>query len=344
MSGCHVAVLAMRAQGTAVQTSALGPLAADGRVFRMAGAPWRWKGVSAFGLLNRFAKGDALSGYFAYWRTLGLNVLRVWPYVTWPGRGWDSPDPPTVLAFLERCAAAGFCVELTLLTDDDVARIGPAVALVSALAAARPTNVVLEIGNEPKTHKNIQTQALRGACEASGLLFASGDNETSEGRFGTYLTAHTPRDSEWPRKAHDLKEYFEGGGPRAATDPAHHMPCVADEPIRPDEAGYWAPDFYAYALVCSLLGAGATFHYERGKDGQLPNELEAGCAEAFARGLSALPADAPLGIYRRLDEHGASLRTYVVGPYMVRVRPVARDAPETGWISRDDAGVLWTLA
>jgi hypothetical protein len=58
----------------------LSPLSPDGRIFRTAdGQPWRWKGISAFALLNRFARGEDISDTLAAYQ--GFNLLRVWPYV-----------------------------------------------------------------------------------------------------------------------------------------------------------------------------------------------------------------------------------------------------------------------
>lgn len=315
------------------------PLGTDRRIFLAGGQPWRWKGVSAFPLCDRFARGDNLAPFLRAFQ--GFNLLRVWDYVPWPGTGWESQPPHVWLAFLDYVGARGFHVELTLLTDDNPARIAPAKALVNELAKHKPTNLVIEIGNEPRTHKHIDVEALWETCAASGFLFASGNNESDEVWFGKFLTAHTPRDGEWPRKAHDLKEYYDGGGPSAPTDPAHPVPCVGDEPIRPDEAGYIATDYRAYFGVCAILGAGATFHFQGGKFGQLPTAQEAACAAAALEGLNAFPAGEPNQPYRRIDEHGQSLRTYVVGQSMVRVRPLTATAPEPGWVALDAAGILW---
>lgn len=297
------------------------PLTTDGRIFRRNGQPWRWKGVSAFKLLDRYAHGEDIRPFLEAFR--GFNLLRVWEYVTWPGAGWEPCQEATLLEFLDVCARAGFYVELTLLTDDDERRIDPARRRVAYLTAARPPNLLLEIGNEPTTHKQIDTQALRLVCEASGLLFSSGDYEDSARFFGSFLTAHTPRDGEWPRKAHDLLEYYGGGGPSAPSDPAHKVPVVADEPIRPDQAqGDRDGDFLAYFAVCSLLGAGATYHFEGGKLAREPTADELHFAGVALAGLNAFPADAPNAPYERIDEQGGSLRTYKLGSNRVRVRPL----------------------
>ena len=316
-------------------------LTTRGPIFLAGGQPWRWKGVSAFPLLDRFSNGDSIDPFLQAFA--GFNLLRVWNYVTWADTGWESRNSSEVYDFVRYCGRAGFYVELTLLTDDDPDRLERAAALVQKLAAHRADlpNLLLEIGNEPTTHKTINTAALKSACLSSGFLFSSGDYEDSARFFGTYLVAHTPRDAEWMRKAHDLLEYFHGGGPSAPSDPAHKVPCVADEPMRPDQAGFNERDYRAYFGTCALLGAGATFHYEGGKFGRVPTADEARCAAAALAGLNAFPPDAPINPYRRIDEHEGSLRTYVVGNSLVRVRPTTLTAPEPGWTALDPDGILW---
>jgi hypothetical protein len=315
------------------------PLRADGRIFRTAdGAPWRWKGVSAFRLLDRFARGEDIAPFLEAYR--GYNLLRVWPYVPvadWGAAAWDAPAPAVAVAFLDRVARDGFYVELTLLLDDDPARLEPARQLVAVLSAVRPQNLVIEIANEPAAHKNTDTRKLKAALDVTGFLYASGDSSAT--LFGDFATVHTGRDSEWVRRAHDLMEYWNGGGPDAPTDPAHKIPAVADEPIRPDQAGYVAGDFRAYFAACALMGAGATFHSETGKHARLPTTDEARMAAVALEALNTFPADAPLSAYRRPVEN--TLRTYVIGSYMVRIRPTTKDAPEPGWTALDSEGILW---
>lgn len=328
---------------------------ADGKIFRTeTGTAWRWRGVSAFKLLDKFARGEDIDPFLDAYK--GYNVLRVWPYVEGPGwKGRDWPTPPSaevIRKFLAHVAARGWYVELTLLTDDKPHRIAWARTLLAQLAAEpRPTNLFIEIGNEPLTHKNIPTASFRTAAEASRYVYASGDYEKSARAFGDYLVHHSPRDSEWPRKAHDCLEFYRGGGPHAPTDPAHPVPCVLDEPGKPEDAkGHAgktdeerartkADDFRAYFGTAALLAAGATFHCETCKYAELPTSAERQLAEAALEGLTAFPASAPLGPYRRPQD--ASLRTYMVGPYMVRVRPTKPTPPEAGWERTGDSLILW---
>jgi hypothetical protein len=337
----------------------LTPLGRDRRVFTRAGAPWTWKGLSAFPWCDRFARGDDLGPLLDPFQALGYNLLRVWDYVTWEGTGWESQPPEVWLAFLQAMEGRGFYVELTLMTDDLPHRYAVAEQLVEALAAAQPANLVVEIGNEPNIHKHIEVERLRAVCEASGFLFASGLNDVpAEEWFGLYLTAHTPRDYEWPRKCHDLLEYYNGGGPGAPTDPPHHVPCASDEGLQPQRPPPYdsglayqdgdltktGHDYRAYSAGCIVMGPGATLHWEGGKFGLPPTPEELHCAKETALGLSAFPAGSSNLGYRRIDEQGKTSRTYCAGPSMVRIRPETTTAPEPGWtcIDPDGAGILWT--
>lgn len=301
---------------------ALSPLSTDGQIFRQGGQPWRWKGVTAFQLLDRFAHGEDISGFLADFK--GFNILRVFLYTPpkdWGAKAWDVPSPDRVVAFLKRVELDGFYVELVLLTDDDSTRFTSVRALVVTLKAARPPNLLLEIGNEPRTHKDINTGALKSTLDASGFLYSSGDYEDSRRWFGQWIGFHSGRDGEWPRRAHDALDYYHGGGPNFPEEPALKVPAVCDEPIRPDQAGFNEADFRAYFGTCSLLGAGGTFHFESGKYGQRPTADEKRIAAVVLEALNHFPADAPKGAYSRPDEGGATLRTYKVGPYTVRIRP-----------------------
>jgi hypothetical protein len=320
---------------------ALQPLHADGRIFRTAdGQPFRWKGVSAFQLLDRYVRGEDLAPFLNAYR--GYNVLRVWPYVPvsdWGAKAWGAPPAGVIRDFIAAMGSQGFYVELTLLTSDDAEHLAWAQAIVPQVTdGGCPAGLLLEAGNEPTTHKSINTAALRGVLAASGCLYASGDYEDSSRAFGSYLVAHTSRDAEWPRRAHDALEYFGGGGPNAPSDPAHRVPVVLDEPAKlQDVGGDRVKDWRAYFGAASLLGAGATFHSESGKWALPPTPEEMQLALAALDGLNAFPADAPNGPYSRPDD--ASLRTYIVGALMVRIRPTG--AAPSGWKPIDGDGILW---
>lgn len=333
--------LLLSGKAAAASVSSVGRWRADGKIFRAGDTPVRYRGVSAFALFDRFARGEDLGPFCRAYA--GFNVLRVWPYVPSPPwvPGWNPPPNGVIADAIRACAGFGFHVELTLLTDDDPSRLPWASRLVEYLAGQDLPGLLLEVGNEPAIHKDIHTQALRDVLARSGFLHSSGEYIDMTKFFGTYVVSHTERDPEWPRRAHDLFDYSETDGGPHLPGPKLKMPAVADEPIRPDQAGFNVQDFRAYFGACALLGAGATMHTETGKTAALPTAQELPCIAAALEGLTAFPEDAPLGRYNRPVER--SLRTYVVGRHVVRIRPTTREAPMDGWTSLDPDGILWTF-
>jgi hypothetical protein len=353
------------------QWADLPAIRADGHVFRLASGPasgmaWRYKGVSAFALLHRFELGQDISDTLNAYKNIQpsvvcadssgcrYNVLRVWTYtptLTWGARAWPFPQSPeTVVKFLQRVSTDGFYVELTLLTDSDPSQVPKAQALAEALVAAKPSNLLLEAGNEPEVqtapNHNYDTGALRSTLSASGFQFASGNYTGGAARwYGSYLTTHSARSVEWPRYAHDCYDYWVKPSDAPAGAVAVHAPCVLDEPAKPTSGGLGGTsktdDWRAYFGAASIFGAGATFHSETGLDGLPPTADELTLAKAALDGLDAFTADAPnaQATYRRID--GDGLRTYVIGNSMVRIRPNRPAAPEPGWIGLDSSGILW---
>src|SRR5919197_1021805 len=145
-------------------------LTTAGRIFLRDGQPHRVKGASAFPLLDRYASTGDVSAHVTAYRDTGYNMFRVWPYVPSPpwDPAWNPPPNDVIIAFVRHLRDEGFTVEITLLTDDDPARIPWARRLVEDFAAVRPENLLLEIGNEPLTHKNIRVEDLKDVCDRSG--------------------------------------------------------------------------------------------------------------------------------------------------------------------------------
>lgn len=314
-----------------------------GRIFYTdQGTPWRWKGVSAFKLLHRYAAGENIEPFLDAYK--GFNVLRVWPYVegpAWKGQDWPvTPSVEKTREFLAYVAARGWYVELTLLTDEKPARVAWAQSFVPQLVAGGcPVNLFLEGENEPLTNgKKAAVNALKSVLQASGCNYTSGIYEDSTKFWGVYLTHHSPRDSEWARKSHDCYEFNHGGGPHKPTDPKHDVPCALDEPAKPADVHMTVDDAKAYGGGAGIMAVGATWHCETCKTAELPTAAERTLAAAMLEGLNAFPEDASLLRYARPVEK--SLRTYTAGDrYMVRVRPTT-PSPGAGWTAISPP-VLW---
>ncbi len=321
----------------------------DGHVFRDGNnTAWRWKGVSAFQLCDRWVRGEDISGFLAAYQ--GYNVLRVWSYVegpNWTDPTWNSPTPEKAVEFVQAMNAAGWWVEWVPLTSSNPARIAQARAEIAAFTAANVTGLFLEGANEPEVQNPDRTfitcEPIRNALEDSGYPYTNGCyTEGGKRHWGTYLTTHTQRDSEWPRRSHDAYDHWVKPADAPAGAQAIHKPCILDEPAKlQDVSGDRVNDWKAYFGSGSMFCAGATFHSKTGKFAQPPTAEEAQLAAAALVGLNAFPPEAPLAFdtYRRID--GDGLRTYVIGNAMTRIRPNKPQCPESGWTEIDAAHILW---
>lgn len=326
----------------------LRPLHSSGHYFALPdGTPWRYKGVSSFKLMHRWVAGEDIGPVLMAYA--GYNTLRVWPYVNpkdWGADAWDSPSPDQAVQFVQTMAGLGWRVEFTCLTDSDPARITQAKAFIAAFKAANLTSLFLEAANEPEVQHDgvkINTAALRPDLEASGYPYASGDYVDINGRwYGSYLTTHTKRDPEWVRRTHDGLDIYNGAPDDPASRP-HHVPILFDEPAKLEDVwGDHVGDWLAYFGSGALFGAGVTFHSATGKLGLPPVGEEVQLAATGLSGLNQYPPDAPNGAYSRVDDN--TLRTYIIGNAMVRMRPTTPNAPQPGWSECpvEPKHILWT--
>lgn len=329
----------------------LGPMSIDGKAYRMNGELWTYAGSSDFRMLTCLSEGRDMGAVVAQRRSAGANAMRLFDYVPrkdWGSSAWDSRTPKETLDAIRWLNQQGFFAELTLLTDDDPGRIPFAIRLIEFLTG-HGLALRLEAGNEPNTHKNINTHALIPAMQASGYQWSTGDYENSSYWRGTFGTFHPARTFDFVRRAHDAKEYWNGGGPNDPSEPACRVPWDNDEPIRPDQCGFDRIGLRAHGGATKQFCGGGTAHTQSGKFSMLWNADEETCVREFFFGLHAFPA----GIqnspdYRRIVEPGnepggptAHARTYVVGDSMVRCQQIGTACPEPGWTAIDADGILW---
>ncbi|HXD20132.1 MAG TPA: hypothetical protein VN654_24120 [Vicinamibacterales bacterium] len=327
----------------------VGVLTTDRQIFRRDGEPWLWLGCSQFPLCSIFEH----QGPAAVDRILdaypGLRVPRVWDYVGsgWGARAWNASPVSCWIDFLGYLRDRGLYCNRTALTDDDPARLEPAKRTIEAITAAGCDNVLHECGNEPETHKAIDTHALIGVMQASGRLWSTGNYENSHHWRGTHGLYHPARTTDFARRAHDAVEYFHGGGPNNPDEPACRVPWVNDEPAKLQDVPRDWVAWRSHIAASFLFGSGFTMHSETGKFGELPTDDERTLWSLALEVLGQIAPDAALGAYRRIDaEHEpgqtALGRTYVIGNYMVRCQQRGTASPEAGWRPLDDVGVLFT--
>lgn len=295
-----------------------GSIHVAGLIFQNAAlAPWKWAGSSEFKLYYLYlnAGGSAGGGaaaiapILAQRAGLGFTNLRVFSML-WNIVHFDPAAFPAYLSdlpiFAAQCAAAGFQIELTILADCQLvpnmattAQQGAHVTRVTGALSGSP-NILLDLGNEWPGNgwtPGLLPRPLGPVCSA-GSNNGGGAPPRPAWDWCTY---HTPRDTEWPRKAKDLLELRDGF---AGWTPLLR-PVVADEPIGaaevaiPGSRSDVPDDFFWFAATAMMMGAGATFHSDNGIQSVLFQPVQLACATAFMAGISTVPVAAQTWTYTR---------------------------------------------
>jgi hypothetical protein len=283
----------------------------DGLVFRdEQGAIWPWKGFTAFTLylLWLIGKGAAVDQPVSDWLSLRHrpNTLRVLGMVNSFARlhpqdwtGYYDELQPFVRYLFSKWAIR---VEFVIFADSgdimpDAGQQNDHARRVADLIGDEP-NVFLEVANEPSQHSNLsggdeRAYEIYHMIKRADRMVATG---AGDGSFsGDFVTVHTPRDLEWPRKAKDILD---------VRDIAHD-PSVADEPMGASEV--WQEgkrdtnprNFADYAAVAQLVGAGSTFHSDSGILARPLQPIQRECAEAFFAAADWVPSPAQIEIFNR---------------------------------------------
>ena len=329
----------------------IGTLTTYQKILCLNGDPWQWLGATFFNACDLFRQGRTgeINAFLDAYP--GCRVFRVWDYVGgvgWETTGWEPAPFEVWVEFLQFMRERGVFINRTALTSDDPARIEPAKRSIKDITAAGSDNVLHEAGNEPNTHKEINTHALIPVMQSSGRLWCTGDYENSAYWRGSHGLYHPARTSDFARRAHDALEYWQGGGPNSPSEPACQVPWINDEPAKLSDIPQDAPPSFwtawrSHIAASFLFGPGITIHTTTGKTGQLPTADERRLWALAVEVMSQIKPTAPLGAYRRIVEPGqwADARTYVIGDYMVRCQQQGTTAPESGWTPLDNEGVLW---
>jgi hypothetical protein len=183
------------------------------------------------------------------------------------------------------------------------------VSRLAGIFAVR-TDVTLEIANEPQFNGVDPADFM--STSTAGVLTASGNYDVDySGSMTTlpnvrdYVTVHSERGDEWPRKFKDPAREFgvTGFDANGVHFNALHKPIVGDEPMGAGEVDQYgrrstvARDFRDYGAVCGLFAAGCTFHFEGGLTARLPGPIEEAAGRVFFAGMDAIPLDAPTWTY-----------------------------------------------
>lgn len=326
---------------------ALSALRPDGRVLRSsAGHVVHVREVTAFLAFRKWLDGVDLAPFVSWARSLRVDACRVLGSVV-----WGPLDPRQIgdryfeelVAFVTWIAAQGIRLEFVALADakrfnfDQNWMDRHFAQVIEVLSGS---SHLCELGNEP-WHNGPDPQNF---ARPTGVVAAKGDLSVQAPYFyqppWDYVTYHSPRDSEWPRKARHADDELRPAG----------VPALLNEPMGADEQGEAGrrsaepEDFFYYAALAGLMAAGSCFHFQDGLRANLPGPVQQKCAEAFALGWALVDPAWRLGEYaaghlsNRPIEHSdqLALRTYA--------RIVGNDAlalavrPAPGWTAsaRDD--------
>lgn len=324
-----------------------------GTLFRTpGGAIYRWKSCTDFLLFKRYLDGENIVPILADRAAVGATMVRVLGMclniTTFKPSDYANylPSLPT---FADLLAANGFDCEFVVFADaQDSVTFSHTRDQQVWLQAVRDVlvgkaNVVLELVNEG--FKN--GVDFRNHTRPSGLLCAADAQAPTDGLPANppwdFVTFHSGRDDEWPRKSKDATELSS----------QFTRPAVDDEPMGADEIAIAGSrsnvpnDFFDLAATAMLLGAGATFHSSDGITSSLFRPTTLTCANSFFAGLNMIPENVMGGRYTRgpladcpLQHSDAlALRTFASYTDHNAVCVVVR--PQPAWVAIAQAG--WTI-
>ncbi len=288
-----------------------GRLRADGQaIVYPNGAPFVWRGATAFRLVDLVANGreeDAIA--FLDWaHRTGFDVVRVLATLCcW----FDLPPDAGRRALprvLDLARDRGLYVQVVALAGTAERPLDlEAQARAIGRIASSHDNAIVEIANEPyhptqdpRLRANDYAFARRlgdllpddvlytiGAAEADGPAVENG-RVVAPPPLGEFITRHldrrgTPR--EMIAGLRRLERLSEIAG----------RPVLSGEPIGAAESAETgrrlvSPDFFfAYGVACRLLSLACNFHFEAGLQAAPPSSRQQAAADAFIAGTHVLP-------------------------------------------------------
>lgn len=269
-----------------------GRLSIVGKTFRDEnGIIWQWRGISAFLLFLRYARGEDIVPDLHWYRVHGFNMLRIFGPLPWK----ETPDyrvenfPFDKLpAFFQLLQDYGLRCNWSIAHyehPDLKAHVKRWYAIANDFWAP-----VAEVVNEPHvgSEKPDPISLIKGVdrghvLTAYGLYSKYYDKKEGLDPVLDFQTLHITRDSAWHRKARHAQELQEEIG----------KPCISDEPAKLTEPGfhyvggknddrlmvngslnpnYTPAEATWHHAICALWTPGSTVHPEEGKWGRVPVE------------------------------------------------------------------------
>jgi hypothetical protein len=306
--GLPGASLEVPANSGAQATAQCGRLSTrDTRLACSDGSPFRWRGVTAFALLEQVAHGrrrDA-DAYMRWASKTGFNLVRVLAMADVLFKLTPDEGRRHMTTLFRMAGERGLYVEIVALADTasygmELADLRAQAAAVGEIAAGHP-NVVVQIANEhyhPTQSRELHDPAaLRELARLipPPVLYteSAAADDTAIQPQGAYVTRHLSRGGGAARMVARVQLL---GSLALQTG----KPVVNGEPIgaaERDQPGRRLSDpgfFRDLARQTSAAGlAGGTFHCEDGLFARVPGPVQQACARAWVQGASVSAPSTP---------------------------------------------------
>jgi hypothetical protein len=326
----------------------------DRALCREDGTRFRWRGVTAFALLDLMAdgkEGDARA--FLQWaRDQRFTIVRV---LAMNPKGWfdlAATDGRQALPALLRLARDHrLYVQIVALANTagrSESELTEQVREVGRICAAAD-NCLLEIANEPyhssqaklqnaARMRTFQEQIPKGVITAWG---AASDYTSDAMAGGTYVVAHVARSGErWARVARvrDLADLSKRTG-KFVVD---NEPIGAAEKVERSRRDTLPAVFFAQGVLSRLFEVGSTFHCSDCLDAKVPGPTQRACADAFVAGATVVPDAVVLS---EVDDRTPDATTLGAELQALGPRAFAAVAANRGWLALvgdgSDRDVVW---
>jgi hypothetical protein len=255
------------------------------------GAPFEWRGITAFRLVEFVAhrREREADAYLAWAASKKLTIVRVFVMADGIFQLTPADGQHALPRLLELAAKHNLYVEVVAFTGTSVIKVDmPRFVKALGEICARYPNALIELANEPG-HPT-QSKSVHDAAFMKSLAdlvpaqvpVSLGSMEWGDGfAAGRYVTWHAPRTARWHaeiEKGAELVRRFK-------------KPVVSDEPIgaadKP-ERGRRDNDparFRAAGAAARRAGIGSTFHYDGGIQTRPLTATEMACLDAWLAGL-----------------------------------------------------------
>jgi hypothetical protein len=276
-------------------------------IFYVDGQPWRWLACDLFAAPLLMFAGEDLSAVLAWVIATGFVSVRAFfalaNIADQLGRPRFLATPDQTRHMLDLFASYGLRCEWTV---GDMQMLLPDLHAQQDWYAAQAEVlkdydlVTVETCNEP--FKNGVDVAAIGRL-GKGIMQTSGNYLPPCNPRLDYGVTHPPRDDEWPRKAKELFDLYNGFDPDLPG--GVRIPWVNDEGMGSDEVNKPGSrsnvpdDFFDDGAVSALMGAGVTHHNTELVYARIPGPIGQQCAAATVAGANAIPVDAATGTYTR---------------------------------------------